>query len=315
MKPRRSAYARRSAGSVRRVFGFGFIILACVAGFAAYRVSARQIPYRQTIVIAGNPFRIVSFSGGLDHATILTVPPDTTVPAVMGYGQYRLEAIEELDRIDQRGGTLIMQSTANAFGVPVLWYAASETTEDEPLEALRSVFSWGSVPARIMGRIRTTVPLVRWISMVSAVQSMSADAVETSDASRALTETELPDGSRIRKLDENRFDYATNQAFIDTEIRTEGMSVAVYNTTGVPGVGERAARIMSRIGLQPVYVGNSPEKAKRCRVRATAANLKSNSAIFLREYFRCDGVTRDTGEADTVADLIIELGTDYSGLY
>jgi len=113
-------------------------------------------------------------------------------------------------------------------------------------------------------------------------------------------------------LDPSRLDYIINNAFLDTGLRGEQLSIAVYNTTSVPSVGERAARVMSHLGLQLVFVGNSTPERPTCVVTGSSRALSTKTAMFIRDYFQCTEGPPLSTDAGAAADLVLYLGTQYA---
>lgn len=313
----RVPYERRVSRMKPRIVGPGICIIVLCLSIVLVKLLLPSFPYRQSILLAGDPFAIASFSADRSRVVLATIPRDTDIPAVYGYGRYSLSSIERLDRLDNRRGNLLTHSTAHAFGVPLFWHVTvSPDAPKDSLQRLRSVFHWASIIDRVFNRIDTSIPFFTWISYVFAVQNLHTDSVETIDFGNALSPMPLPDGSTSTQLDESKLDFLFGQSFVDSGVRAEGHTVAVYNSTSIPQVAQRASRMMAYMGIQLVFVGNSESDLKECVVHGTPDVLRSTTAKFIRSYFHCrDDVTQSELGRNTGADIVVELGSEFAAIY
>jgi hypothetical protein len=97
--------------------------------------------------------------------------------------------------------------------------------------------------------------------------------------------------------------------FENDVLRKEGLSVALYNTTSVPALGNRASRILTNAGILVVTVGNDEPAISQCEVAGSAKPLSSKTAAYMLGIFGCRKIVLQEG---TRADLTIRLGSDYA---
>jgi len=295
-----------------------FIVALCGVGiFFFFRFLISPIPFRQTVVVVGDPVRVISFEAKNKKISTVDIPLDTVIPAALGYGKYSVRALLSLDDIDHHNGSLIVSSISNALGLPITGYVRTNRPSDGQmsLSILRRIFSFGSIPQVLMDRSHRSLSWVNWVRFVVSVRSMSVDAWHPVVISQAIIEVISPDGTAMQTLDENRLDYIIDSAFFDAGIRSEGTSVAVYNTTRVPSVGLRASRQLSRVGMQLIFVGNAEKEVKRCVVVGSDTIQKTKTAAFIREYYDCEIKMDDEIGKETGADLVVLLGTDFAARY
>lgn len=313
----RLSYERRATRLKPRLFSVGIFIGVLIILVIVLRMILPSYPFRQAMFLSGGTYQIASFSEDRHHVTVALLSPDMDIPAVFGYGRYTIASVERLDHLDAKHGMLMTRSIANAFGLPVSWYVnVPEGISKDPVTRLRALFSWSSIPDMLLHRIDTSMSVLDWISYVFAVQSLAADQVQSIDMTQAITPVSMPDGSTVSQLDESKLDYLFGQSFIDSAIRSEGHSVAVYNTTAILGVAQRASRIMAHMGIQLVFVGNSESPTNDCKLHGTNDVLRSKTAAFIRAYFQCKNDTGSTTlGSDAGADLVVELGRDYAQMY
>jgi hypothetical protein len=255
---------------------------------------------------------ILSWDAQRQQVVILDIPKDTVIEGTRGYGKYPLQSLLTLDTIDRHDGRVFVESLTDATGLPLLGYAEipKSIQGGGSVHLVRSIFSWNSL---FDARVRHGIPWKTWASWVVAARGLKADQVDVISAKNALVDEPQPDGSVVPLLDSSRLDYLYGSLFIDTPVRTENITVSVYNTTGVPTVGQRAARILTHMGISVVTVGNDESNLTRCLIRGNAKNLRSQTGKFMASYFRC--TTEETKEEDGASDLSLQLGQEYASAF
>lgn len=293
------------------------VIAVCGVGiFLFVRSLFSPIAFRQTVVIVADPIHVVSFDAKNRKITTVDIPLDTVIPAALGYGKYSVKALISLDDIDHHNGVLISGSISNALGLPISGLIKSRTNVDGAmnLDRLRKIFSFGSIPSVLIAK-NQSVSWELWGRLVMSVASMNVDAWHPINISQAIIDTVSADGSSVLSLDESRVDYIIDTAFFDSGIRSEGVSVAVYNTTDVSSVGLRASRQLSRVGMQLIYVGNKDLDVTRCVVAGADSMKHTKTVLFIRDYYDCDIKQDESIGKDTGADIVVLLGEDFAKRY
>lgn len=311
------AYQRKGKRVLPHIIATALVIFLIGLVFFLLQHALRPTPYRETVVVVGNPTRVVSWNAAKTQVTLVEVPQEVVIDATGGYGSYGLGSLFTLDHLEHKQGVLYTSSVSDAVGVPVSWYIdpGRGIASGKRVDVIRSVFSAANVWRALTHSIDTSMPPSVWISFMFAASSLSSDNVTVVDAHNAFVDMTLPDASTVKKLDTNRMDYLIDNAFMDSGLRAEGLTVGVYNTTSVPAVGEHAARVMSHLGLQLVSVGNSANQQADCTVRGSLVALSTKTAAFIRDYFHCQNGPVPSGDQVTVADLSIYLGTHYAAQF
>lgn len=311
------AYQRKGKRVLPHVISTVFVFVVFGVALVFVQHAMRPAPYRQSFVIAGNPARVVSWNAAKNQVTMLDVPEEVMIDATGGYGSYRLGSLFTLDHLEHKNGVLYTSSVSDAIGLPVSWYIDPGTSigQAADVDVVRSLFSLKNVWRMLTHQMDTSMPFSTWMSFMFAASSLSSDSVTAINARNAYVDTTLADTSVVKKLDPSRLDYLIDNAFMDTGLRAEGLTIGVYNTTSVPSVGERAARVMSHLGLQLVSVGNAAKEQTTCTVSGSAAALSSKTAQFIRDYFHCQNATAISGNQSTVADISLYLGTLYASQF
>lgn len=293
------------------------VVLLSAGAAVVFRSVTSGPPYRRAVAVVSEPVHIISVSADNRRLTILDIPQDTSAEAIRGRGSYSLASLYELDRIEDGSGSLFVRSLSDTLGLPVQYYVRPETLSGEPgsVQTFRTVFSFASLFQYLTGNIDTNIPPGTWLSWVIMSVSLSADASEIVRADQAFVPVTLPDGSTIRKVDQTRFDFLIGSSFIDTGIRAEGITVSVFNTTRTAEAGGRAARMMSKVGIPPVVVGNAPDVYETCSVAGTEDAIRSVTARFIMDYFRCSEHENAEAVKDSASDVSVFLGRQYVSEY
>lgn len=308
---------KKPASSARRVFGsLFFIVLAACA--VCMGVTFRSLPsYRQTVLVTGEESYLISFPAKTGKIVVVHIPSDAYIRALYGYGAYRIDSLFELDRIDHKEGVLVGQSVSDAFGVPIRYVVSTpkflHESDTDAERVVKEVFSWSRLFSRGSGRL--SVPFSLWIRWTYMARSSNADAFSLIDTDGSLVPQTVADGSVQHVVDENKLDYITDTSFVDSVIRNEGVTVSVYNTSDIGGVGQRTARMLTKSGVKLVFVGSAASSNEQCLVSGRSDVLKSITAQFIVHTLSCDTSNTQTVGIETGSDIIVELGREYAKRY
>lgn len=315
MRKPSATYERMGKRAFARFMWIGIAVLVVVGVVITIRAIMSPPVYRTSYIVSANPSHIISWSSDRKNVIMLDVPSDVVIDTTHGYGSYSVGSVYSLDHMDHRKGEVFVSSLTQAFGIPLFGFVAqndAQANEESSIGLLRSIFSWPSIWSHMTGQAEGSIPFGTWISLVMSAQTIPADGVKVLRVKDAYVPTERPDGSQVPEVDPSRLDYLIGNAFLDSSLRSEGMSVAVYNTTNVGSIGQRAARLLSRLGLQLVFVGNRSPQLSGCQIQGTARSLSSRTARFIRDYFHCVNAPSKSQETNAIADLVVSLGTEYA---
>jgi anionic cell wall polymer biosynthesis LytR-Cps2A-Psr (LCP) family protein len=276
-----------------------------------------QNPYsRQTYILVSDPVIVASWSDVDRTLTLISFPTDMLAEGTHGYGTYSLSAFWRLGEIDKKDGTVLAESLSEALGIPVTGYIGPKTGVfaygTNAFAAAKSIFSLKNVIGLLEGRYRTNIPFWMFITLGWRLNFSRPDRVNTYDFTNnptAVGETSvLPDGSTVQILDPQRLDAQLSTVFEDESVRRESVTVAVYNTTSMPSLGNRGARLLTNLGVSVVTVGNDTPEVNACTVTGNDAALKSKSAQVIITVLGCKPQVGETMRAD----LIIRIGASYA---
>lgn len=271
----------------------------------------KDVPFRQAFVVTTNPTRIISWDRQRTAMQIVSIPKDILLDGAFGYGQYSLTALEALDVLDHKDGLLLVQSLAQAVGVPISGAIFVDSTELETsaLDSLKKIFSWRSIGGRVFGRIGTTISVSDWIHIVLILHALGTDDVEVLDLTSATTEVSRADGVMVRILDPQKVDFILGNSLHDAKIRDENKTITIINTTSIVGIGSNIARILSRFGIQVVSVGNESQQIVQCELETDKYTKLTKTYQFLKSYLGCEEKL-SSGESG-VSDITLRIGSSY----
>lgn len=272
----------------------------------------KDVPFRQAFVVTTNPMRIISWDRQRTAMQIVSLPKDILIEGAFGYGQYSLTALEALDVLDHKDGLLLIQSVAQAVGVPISGAIIVDSTESEAsaLDSLKKIFSWRSIAGRVFGRIGTTISVSDWIHIVLILHALGTDDVEVLDLSSATGDVARADGVVIRILDPQKVDFILANSLHDAKIRDENKTITIINTTSIVGIGSSIARIISRFGIQVVSVGNQSQQIVQCELETDKSTKLTKTYQFLKSYLGCEEKLLN-GESG-VSDITLRIGSSYA---
>lgn len=289
--------------------------LAVVAvGVVWLLIPKKADPYpRQTLVLVGSPMTVLSWNVSDRSITFITIPEDMAAEGTHGYGVYSFEAFWKLGEIDKKDGTVLAESMSEALGVPLAWYVGPKTgmfaPDADPLPMAKDVFTVRHILSYLSGAYRTNIPFFQFVSFVWLLQVTKPDRVTNFDFTRApsliAADVTIADGSHQLVLAPDRVDARLAHVFEDERVRRESVTTAVYNTTEMPSLGNRVARLLGNVGVSVVTVGNDGAEVDTCTVSGTQSALMSVSAKVIESVLGCVG--RQIPQSDR-ADLTVRIG-------
>lgn len=298
---------------------FGVILALFLVGFLGWIFFPTNdfVANRQTIVLASSPMTIVSLDKENRVVTIISIDPDLVTEGTHGYGSYSLSAFWRLGQIDKKDGSVLSESLEETFGIPIRGYLGPVTgdlpTYTNQFTFVKEQFSFWKIGAFLSGKVRTNLQFRQFVSLVWRLHVQRPERVDTldfRDNREALgVEVTLPDGSKRVELDKERIDAILKQTFEDETVRREAVTVAVYNTTGMPSLGNRVARLLGHLGVSIVTVGNDEKEVDVCVIEGTNDHLESASAHLIRDVLGCSlSPVNESGRAD----LVVRIGSVYA---
>lgn len=282
------------------------IATALIAIWILTLMHSRSLSY-ETVALYGDPVVVWSWERTRNRIIRIEIPADTYVSAIEGYGTYSLASLWKLGEIEGREGEIFAKSLEEALGIPVRWYIGPSVPSDNNIVPVAEAYiTLGHLWEFVTGKLITNIPITRFFSLAWRVTfgiTRSGPVFDLSGSAR--TTAQLPDGTPIRTFDMDRWDTIIGNAFEDGRVRKEALPVAVFNTTSIPALGDRIARILGHLGVLIVTVGNDEGIPERCIVSGTKENLAKETPSMIAHVLGCDIRVSYGGER---ADIVVRLG-------
>lgn len=292
-------------------------LLGLIATFIVLSLVRVSPSGRMTVLVASDPVVVWSWDSEGQSSVIVAIPADTAVSAVRGYGQYPLSSLWRLGGIDHREQAILPQTASETLGVSIPWYIGFSPSElvraSDPQSILSRVFSPAAIPSFLRGTLTTNMSFVTYLQFVRALGSVSDGKTKRLDIDRSnvLVESQLPDGSKVQTIDPDRLELFVGDSFEEARVRSEALRVAVLNATRVPGLADRFARFVARLGATVILVGNSDQNlADTCLVIGSQSRLTGSTAVAIKKISGCK--TSASTEGDGRADLTVLVGEGYA---
>ncbi len=292
-----------------RLVGVIFFVLALTAVAIIVLQFTRRPVFRQTGILVGDPMIVFSWDGRGKTLTLLTIPADTTVTGVHGSGEYTLDALWQLGRIDLHQRALLAQSIEDALGLPVPWYLASKSET----QSVKQIFSLGNAFSYLKRDYDSNIPVWLFFQWSWEFSRLRPDKVVTIPLVNARSDVAMPDSTVAKVLDLDRTDNILSNSFEDDRLRSEALRTEVLNTTGTPTLGNRIGRLLGHMGVSVVSVGNDTPAVPRCQLFGSEQSLGSLTAAFIFTQYHCEKkLETESGKADLVLKIGRELETYFT---
>lgn len=319
----RPAHHHRQARQPNKLATLVISFLLVTAGLVAggfFLFGDKGLPKgRYIVALLGDPVEVAMYDSNRDQWTTLDFSLETHMSGVQGLGDYRIDALWDVAATEASPSAVIMQTLTHELGIPITHYIAHKrsiwqkrSATDHPY--FFDIFSVFNIQQAMGNQYDTNIPLGEFVGLSRKRWGVDTDAVTRFllSSGNGLIKKSAPDGSEYLQFDQNQFDQLTKDAYEDLSIREEGYRVAVYNTTVKAFLGSQAARILSKLGTNVVFVGNENSTIDVCQMIGKSNVLSSYTASVVHSLFDCTAVvTNEDGQAD----LTIKVGTDYAKKY
>jgi hypothetical protein len=284
-----------------------------------YFFGSRLLPNgRYSFVLLGDPVEVVSIDRERNDVVTIRFPKDTVVSGVSGLGDYRLDALWSVAATDASPAAVVLESLTDEVGVSIDRYIAQKgdiwkvRKVDGPVYP--SVLSPFSLIPYLRHGFESNISFFEFVGLTRTLMDIDLSKINEYDLAQkyGLSRQTSADNLDTVLFDRDSFDRMTENVFQDTDIRQEGLRVAVLNTTGKELLGTRVARIVSKLGAHVIQVGNDVNLAVSCDLVGTKASLQSKTAQTIRLVFGCISHVTDQTEQ---ADLTIRVGKGYAEKY
>lgn len=304
--PRRYHRSRSGAGSL-----FGLILLltgVVIAVFGVWRLYPQLIGSRFgkfdrfNVVVSGPDITLVSMDVAGKTAVAVKLPDELYLTEVIhGYGQYKAGSVFAAGQLDRRGGETLAGTVQEFLGVPVDGYLISSKTFGNAKGFFLS-------PDFLLGS-GTNLSLYDRVQLALFWTGIRFDKVRNVDLQSFSSPLVLADGSNALTLDKAEADSILSGLFLESSVQAENLRVEVLNSTKVTGLGARATRLLSNIGMSVINVETATDQVPKCQINADKGILQSKTVARIAYIYSCKiGPKSDSGRAA----ISVVLGKDFA---
>jgi hypothetical protein len=249
---------------------------------------------------------------------MLTIPSDMQIEVLHGYGSYSIASLWNLDTIEKRHGALFLGSLVENFAVPIGWYSTHTKVVGDTNEGVVQFVSGElSFPSLVKSLFvhSSSLTIIDAIGVWRATRAIDASTTRVLDfRSRPIgTTLTMPDGSTALQFDPEKYDGIVGNLLEDVPLRQDSIRLAIYNTTAMPGIGSRIARVIGHLGGYVVFVGNDESGYEGlCELKGSKERLLSTTSSVIQSLYGCR--TFETTESMR-GDLILRLGKLFEKRY
>lgn len=251
---------------------------------------------RFNVVIAGPTVFLVSLNLSGKAAAVVKFPSDLYLTEVVhGYGQYPVSSVYAAGNLDKRGGETLAGTIQEYLGVPVegYFYSSQEVSD------IKKFF---------LSKSKTDLSFFDRLRIILFLTPLRADKIKLIDLAKITSPLILADGSKALGLEKNELDSNLAGIFLESKLQGENLRTEVINTTGVTGLGNRATRLLTNIGLSVVNVESNNLPIAGCQIHASPKTLNSLTVARIAKIYSCS-ISKKSVPGRT--DITVMLGQNY----
>lgn len=266
------------------------------------------------IVIQTNTTHLFNFNPAEQKVTLISIPDEAYLDASSGFGKWMLGSINDVGESSKKGmGSILMKTSLSLlFGIPIDGYIRFDRKIDmkDLIELIRQSPFSGLGLVSDMSSDLTPVELLR---LKFGLMKVRFDKIIYLDlVNLAVFDMEkLPDGTKVLVSDPVKLDSILTN-FVDSKIREENLSIAVFNATDYPQLAQKAKRMVTNLGGNVIIISNYPKVGKTYVLGEKGDSLERLSQIF-SSCQKCDNIIPN--EQTSRSQINIFLGEDFANLW
>lgn len=254
-------------GQIYQTFGDFFKPLVSI-------YSPRQIWIGQSninIVIRNGTVGVLTYNPNEAKITTLEIPDQTYIEVPGGFGKWKLASVYDLGQTESppKGSQLLADAVVAVLGVPIDGFIQTAgQVGNGGAEGVMEKIRQNPADLFFMVRtLRTNLTFKEIFKLMWKLPKVRFDKVEKLSLNdfEVMEKSQLADGSMIYLPDQIRLD-ATLKHFIESKIADEGFTIAVFNATDKPGLGQKAARLITNLGGDVIILSNAEVKRAKSAV-------------------------------------------------
>lgn len=255
------------------VISIGGFIIAFFHFYSSFKNRIWDYAGRINILDKEN-LTVLSIPNESGNLVEIKLPKDAYVEVADDYGYYKLKDVYEIGQVDKKGTVLLKKTVSDFLGLPI-------DAEKNELTV------WDQYKV--------------WQKKQDSEKSIKQIKLEEMPV---FTEDALADGSKIEKVDSTKIDFYLREVFWEKELRSENLSVGVFNASETFGLAEKVSRKIENIGGRVVEAGNYTNAVENCLLKTTIDKEKSTTFKRFIKIFPCKV---EIGEIDPRFNIILAI--------
>lgn len=222
---------------------------------------------------------VVSIKPAESKVVVLHLSPNIYAELPKSYGNWRLGSVYALGQEETKpnGAALLKQTLTKLLALPIDGIIMlPDSTEFKSTEELVESFRKNAIPD-IFYLSKVESDLTKWegIKLYQALSKVRADKVDSLNFERStITESKLlPDSSRVLGVNTIRLDLFIRDKLSDPTMVNENMTVAIFNATDKPGLGQEVGRFITNMGGSVIILQNLDQKQEKTSLVVTPSQL------------------------------------------
>lgn len=271
------------------------------------------------VVIRADQIFVLSYDPEEQEVKMLNLADEIYLEVPGSFGSWQLRSIFDLGEGERQNGAELLSDAISRF------LAAPMDGFIEPLGSLRGKSGWEMVQflrsnplnfIHLLGSSKMNLNMEEFMRLLWGVHRVRFDKIAEIDLKEeGLVEQKiLPDGTLGLIGDPVKIDGFAGKIFLDSKLRKEAKTVAVFNATQKIGVAQKAATLISHLGGNVIFTTNARGDFAQSMVltkQSESLTFKRLAQIFspvcLRE--KCD-ILDDPEIQGSRADINVIIGSD-----
>jgi hypothetical protein len=281
------------------------------------------------VAVKADAVYLFSFDPAGQSINLINIPDETYLALPFAYGRWPARSVYQLGQNEQPavGAALFKITLSNTLGLPVDDYLVinGELNSRPFEEVIKDLRQNPLLGFNLLSQSKTDLSAGEYWRLIWQIRGVRTDKINLTDIDKdnLTSSVLLPDGSKVLGLSQADFDQYAEDKFADSLIKSEGLSIGIFNATDHPGLAERAARLVTNLGGRVVFTSNSSEKLSKTLITGklsfTEDRLKKLFApdclnsktlgLFKSENPAC--ITKNSIFTSSRAEINLVLGEDY----
>ena len=218
---------------------------------------------------------VVTWKPSEGKTVVLHLSPNIYTEVSRNYGNWRLGSVFALGQEETKpiGPALIKETLTKMLALPIDGIVMlPESTEFTNTEAIVESFRTNKIPDFLyLSKIKSDLTKWEAIKLYQSLSNVRADKVDSLNFERStITESKLlPDASRVLGVNTVRLDLFIRDTLSDPVIIDENFTVAIFNATDTPGLGQEVSRYVTNMGASVIILQNLDQKIDKTSVVLT----------------------------------------------